>query len=376
VRAKIAQLGNSRVALIALVTLAILAVAGTTFGYAVMNKTVTLSLDGQAEQVHSLGDTVGDVLDSEGIEVSDHDVVAPGLDEPVHDGDRITVRFGRELELKVDGKAQNYWVTSTNVNGALAEIGRRFVGAELSTSRGTEISREGLVLSVVTPKQVLIKVANGKTIKRQLTALTVEDVLHELGVKFDKDDKVKPALDTLVSDGDKVVVTRIRIVTKRGTEAIDFGTIEHTDSTMYTDEEDVQRAGVDGLRKVTYRLIYRNGKLFAQKVVWAKVLKQPVDAIVTVGTKERPVTTNYASGDTVWDQLAQCESGGNWAINTGNGYYGGLQFNLSTWQAYGGSGYPNENSREEQIRIAEKVRAANGGYGAWPACASSLGLPM
>ncbi|HEY3016269.1 MAG TPA: transglycosylase family protein, partial [Nocardioides sp.] len=333
-------------------------------------------LDGQAEQVHSLGDTVGDVLDSEGIEVSDHDVVAPGLDEPVHDGDRITVRFGRELELKVDGKAQNYWVTSTNVNGALAEIGRRFVGAELSTSRGTEISREGLVLSVVTPKQVLIKVANGKTIKRQLTALTVEDVLHELGVKFDKDDKVKPALDTLVSDGDKVVVTRIRIVTKRGTEAIDFGTIEHTDSTMYTDEEDVQRAGVDGLRKVTYRLIYRNGKLFAQKVVWAKVLKQPVDAIVTVGTKERPVTTNYASGDTVWDQLAQCESGGNWAINTGNGYYGGLQFNLSTWQAYGGSGYPNENSREEQIRIAEKVRAANGGYGAWPACASSLGLPM
>jgi len=376
VRAKIAQLGNSRAALIALVTLAILAVAGTAFGYTVMNKTVTLSLDGQTEQVHSLGDTVGDVLDSEGIDVSEHDVVAPSLDQPVHDGDRITVRFGRELDLKVDGKEASYWVTSTNVNGALAEIGRRFVGAELSTSRGASISREGMVLSVVTPKQVLVKVADGKMVKRKLTVLTVEDVLHKLGVKFDKDDQVKPALSKLVSDGDKVVVTRIRIVTRRGTEGIDFGTIKHTDSSMYTDEEDVQRAGVDGLRKVTYRLVYRNGELFAQKVVWAKVLKQPVDEIVTVGTKERPVTTNYASGDTVWDQIAQCESGGNWAINTGNGYYGGLQFNLSTWQSYGGSGYPNENSREEQIRIAEKVRAANGGYGAWPACASSLGLPM
>jgi len=105
------------------------------------------------------------------------------------------------------------------------------------------------------------------------------------------------------------------------------------------------------------------------------VTDEPVAEIVEVGTQEVP-TTNYAGGSTVWDALAQCESGGNWAINTGNGYYGGLQFNLGTWHAYGGSGYPNQNSREEQIRIAEKVRAATGGYGSWPGCASALGLPM
>ena len=78
----------------------------------------------------------------------------------------------------------------------------------------------------------------------------------------------------------------------------------------------------------------------------------------------------------MWDQLAQCESGGNWAINTGNGYYGGLQFSLSTWRAYGGPGYPHEQSRETQIAIATKLRDANGGYGAWPACSASLGLPQ
>ena len=83
-----------------------------------------------------------------------------------------------------------------------------------------------------------------------------------------------------------------------------------------------------------------------------------------------------ASVDT-WDQVAQCESGGNWSTNTGNGYYGGLQFNLSTWQAYGGTGYPHEHSREEQIAVAIKVRDANGGsYGSWPHCAAQLGLPM
>jgi hypothetical protein len=78
----------------------------------------------------------------------------------------------------------------------------------------------------------------------------------------------------------------------------------------------------------------------------------------------------------VWDQLAQCESGGNWATNTGNGYYGGLQFTVSTWQAYGGSGLPSSASRETQIAIATKIRDAAGGYGAWPACSASLGLPQ
>src|SRR5690242_6575163 len=69
-----------------------------------------------------------------------------------------------------------------------------------------------------------------------------------------------------------------------------------------------------------------------------------------------------------WDRIAQCESGGNWHANTGNGYYGGLQFNLGTWQANGGHGRPDQNTREQQIAVAERVRAASGGYGAWPVC--------
>jgi hypothetical protein len=78
-------------------------------------------------------------------------------------------------------------------------------------------------------------------------------------------------------------------------------------------------------------------------------------------------------GGDVWDQLAQCESGGNWAINTGNGYSGGLQFLPSTWRAYGGQGSAHNASREEQIRVAQRVQA-DVGWGAWPACARRLGL--
>lgn len=79
------------------------------------------------------------------------------------------------------------------------------------------------------------------------------------------------------------------------------------------------------------------------------------------------------SGGSVWDQLAQCESTGNWAINTGNGYYGGLQFSLSSWQAVGGSGLPSDASREEQIARAEMLQSRQG-WGAWPACSAKLGL--
>lgn len=75
-----------------------------------------------------------------------------------------------------------------------------------------------------------------------------------------------------------------------------------------------------------------------------------------------------ARADSVnWDAIAACESGGNWSINTGNGYYGGLQFALATWQSNGGSGMPHQASRAEQIRVAENVLRTQG-IGAWPTC--------
>ena len=83
-----------------------------------------------------------------------------------------------------------------------------------------------------------------------------------------------------------------------------------------------------------------------------------------------------AAPDSDWDKLAQCESGGNWSINTGNGYYGGLQFNYGTWQAYGGGEFAptaDQATREQQIIIAERT-LADQGWGAWPACSARYGL--
>jgi len=365
---------TSRPLMIALAAVVVLAVAGSTWGYTALSKTVTLTLDGKSEQVSAFGGTVGDVLDAQGVELTGKDEVQPAVDQTISDGTRISVHFARPFEVSVDGKPTTYWVTSTTVSRALDEIGRRYAGADLSASRGGEIDRKGMSLDVITPKDLVLTIGDHKPVHRTLTALTVEDALEDLGVEVGKHDEIKPAVDHVLEDGDKLVFTDVKVVRKHvADEAIDFGTVERDDDSMPEGETSVVRDGRTGLRDVTYRIVYRNGEIAVRQVLRQEVRRQPVDEIVKVGTKAPEA--DFAGGNTVWDRLAQCESGGNWAINTGNGYYGGLQFNLGTWHANGGSGLPSNASRETQIAIATKIRDASGGYGAWPGCAASLGLP-
>ncbi len=106
------------------------------------------------------------------------------------------------------------------------------------------------------------------------------------------------------------------------------------------------------------------GKFAAKSLAAAAAVSLPFLAFATPASAD--------TGNT-WDQLAECESGGNWNIDTGNGYKGGLQFKQSTWEAFGGSGDPSNASREQQIAVAENVLDGQG-WGAWPACSAKLGL--
>jgi hypothetical protein len=103
-------------------------------------------------------------------------------------------------------------------------------------------------------------------------------------------------------------------------------------------------------------------------------------AVTATAAVAAPITSSLSSADAAtsrtWDRLANCESGGNWHINTGNGYYGGLQFSEGTWLAYGGGKYASRAdlaTRAEQIAIAEKLLKSSG-WGSWPACSARLGL--
>ena len=350
-------------------------------GAAQLDKAVNLSVDGTSTATHVFGSTVGDLLESEGITVKDGDVVYPATDASLSDGDTVTVKYARTLNLTIDGTKKQIRTTETTVDGALLALGLRSDAARISVSRSQAIGRQGLDLTVVTPKPVTV-VADGKTTTKTVTAATVAEALGQLRVGFDSNDKVTPAAATPLKAGMKVVVQDVTTKTSTRTESVDYKTVRTQTSALYEGTTKVSKQGANGVQTITERATIIDGKVTKKERVSAKVTKAPVNKVVLVGTKERPkpapaptpTTTTSDSGSTsgaglnlarsdMWDRVAQCESGGNWSINTGNGYYGGLQFSYSTWLAYNGDDFAQRAdlaSRAEQITVANRVYADNG----------------
>lgn len=369
-----------------------------------MDKSVALSVDGQKSTVHSFGGTVADVLDKQGIELGEHDVVTPSVQTSVDDGQTIVVRYGRKLAVTVDGKERVYWTTASTVGDALQELGiRGSDDAVLSASRSAGIGRDGLELKMSTPKDVKLLVG-GKRSTATVTASTVKAALKEAEVRFDSNDLIKPGASTTVKDGMTIRVDRVDTKGDRRTESIPFTTVVKKDSSLLEGTTKVEREGRDGQRTNNVKLVYKNGKVSASKVTSSKVTRQPISKIVIQGTKAKPApvvstpkktsapkaaapapapkpsapstpTTTSAPAPTqstsglnlanadMWDRIAQCESTGNWSINTGNGYYGGLQFDIQTWLGAGGGDFAQRAdlaSRGEQITVANRVKASRG----------------
>ena len=339
-------------------------------GFAYFDKSVNLSVDGKTSAVRLFGSTdVGDVLASQEITVGPHDVVAPAVSTPVSDGQKVVVRYGRLLKVTVDGQTKEYWTTSTTVAGALSELGIRADSAKLSVSRSQSLGRTGLVMSVTTPKDVTVKV-DGTTLSAKTTGATVADLLSELHVTLGAKDRVSPARTTHVTrSGLWVAVARVAQKSVTANESVDFSTARKNDATMYTGDTKTLKAGKPGVKVFTYLETWVDGERESRKFTSSRVTTAPVTRILAVGTKAQPVRSapSGGGGSTVnaamWDRIAQCESGGNWSINTGNGYYGGLQFDSGTWTSNGGGKYAataNLASREQQIAVANVVYAARG----------------
>ncbi len=380
---------------------AVLATAGATFGYVTLDKDVQLSVDGASTDVSTMAGSVQELLQSKGIEVGEHDVVAPAPDTRLVDGTRIAVQYGRQIKVTIDGKPQTYWTTATNVDQALAALDIKSAGAELSTSRSAAIGREGLSFNLATLKTITVDDAGTKR-QVKTTALTVGAALTAAKITVDGDDKLSTSEDTALTNGATFTVTRVDVKTVTEKKKVDHTTTYKDTETLDKGDTKVEAEGKDGERTIVYTEVRHNGKLESRERTSVKVSTPPRTEVVLLGTREptptpaptqepsdspsdEPSTDEPSSDnstdstqdtgtpDSTWDRLAECESGQRWDINTGNGYYGGLQFSGQTWRAYGGSGMAHNASREEQIRIAEKV-LADVGWKAWPTCSRKLGL--
>jgi uncharacterized protein YabE (DUF348 family) len=357
-------------ALVAATLLALIFAGGTAV---LSHKTVTLTVDGASMTVPTMKSRVIDVVKENGFDVTDRDDLFPAADTPVHQSDTIVLRRSRPLEISTDGGGtEQVWTTASTVQEALAQL-RMTDKAPLAASRGSRVPLGGIALPVVSPRTVQLDDA-GVTRTVRLAAPNVAALLDAAGAPLQQSDTVNPAPSAPIVDGMRITVTRVRIdkVTERLPLAPNNQRI--SDVSLNMSRQIVEDPGMPGTQDVTFAIARVNGVETGRLPVANVVVVPARDGVLRIGAKpgtEVPPVSNPGQ----WDALARCEAGGNWGINTGNGFFGGVQFDQNTWERNGGLRYAQRAdlaTREEQIAIAEVTRARQG-WGAWPVCSGRIG---
>ncbi len=339
-----------------------------------MHKTLTLSVDGSPMTVSTMKSRVIDVLRENGFTVDNNDELSPAADQPVHQSDTIVLKRGRPLQVSVDGgQSRQVWTTALTVEEALERLSIRDA-APAAVSRSSPVPLAGMALSLVSAKKVHI-VDGGVASDRRLAAPNVGLLLAAAGAPLAQGDKVVPPASTPVTERMRIVVTRIRVLDVTARIPLPPQAYRIQDPTMNMSRHVVEIPGITGMQDVTFEVSTVNGVETRRWPVKNEIVAPALPSVVRVGAKPGTYVPPVRNGAS-WDALSACESGGNWAINTGNGFYGGVQFNQSTWERHGGLRYaPRADlaTREEQIAIAESTRARQG-WGAWPVCSSRAGV--
>jgi uncharacterized protein YabE (DUF348 family) len=267
---------------------------GGTVAWAEPGRTVALKVDGEVQSVHTSARTVRGVLASAGITAGEHDIVAPELSATIGNGGEVVVRRGHELHLTVNGKAKDVWVNAASVDEALAQLGydrRNFV----SVSRSKRLEAGVTDLTIAAPKRITIKV-DGKTLKILSAGPTVRQALEDGGVLLAEGDQLSAKAQSAITDNQVIRVRRISYSTAVEKVAVPFATVQQKDSSAYVGTDTVLQAGRPGASRVTYQLIYLDGKLVGKVAQWSDALAKPVNEIAEVGTKPALDFVASASG--------------------------------------------------------------------------------
>jgi resuscitation-promoting factor RpfB len=337
------------------------------------HKTVNLTVDGAQMTVSTMKSRVIDVVAENGYDVGERDDLYPAGDRPVQQSDTIVLRRSRPLQISLDGQDnRQVWTTASTVDEALAQLSMTDT-APAAASRGSRVPLAGMSLPVVSPKNVQIN-DGGAARTVRVAAVDVAGLLAAAGAPLVQSDTVVPPATSPVVEGMQVQVTRIRLekITRRVPLPPKNRRVD--DPTLNVSREVVENPGTPGVQDVTFAIAKVNGAETGRLPVANVIITPAIDGVLRVGTKpgtEVPAVSNLAT----WDALAQCEAGGNWAINTGTGYFGGVQFDQNTWERNGGLRYAARAdlaTKEEQIAIAEVTRARQG-WGAWPTCSARVG---
>lgn len=357
----------------------VLLLAGlATVGVYSQRATYTITDGTNDSQVTTWKGTVAQVLNAADIPVSEHDLVTPALDQQVSEGTQIKITRASAYQVQVGDKTTEIFSTAANYQGILESANYRQVSLPLSRTANLPLLKAAGKLTVKDGKQ--------ETALELSSTDTLATVLEKAKLQLSAIDEL-----ALTSAEGKLSLDIIRVTRGEVSEQIEipFETEVRETARLYEGQERVIAEGAKGATKVTYYRHIRGGKTIVDKEISRITAVEAQPRIVEKGTAKRPRENQNASrgqirenapvpvatavsGD-IWAALAQCESGGNPATNTGNGYYGMYQFSLPTWQAVGGVGLPSQASAAEQTMRAQ-ILQARAGWGQWPACARKLGL--
>ena len=340
---------------------------------------VSVVIDGQEHELTTYATTVGDALEELDVPVGTADEVAPAPQAELEDGLEIEVSRAVTVDVHVDGRlTRRITAPVGSVAGVLeaADLdGVRDRGAMIEPG-WSEPVEDGDAVHVHLPAVVQLTV-DGETAELDTHVSTVEGLLAEQGVTLEDDDVVTPEPATPLGTVDEVVVERVAF-----DEVVEEVVLEHGEERRETDDLEegqtrVEVEGRDGLRVDTFSVETVDGEEVDRELLDREIVTEPRDRVVLVGTRTPPPPEPTTPSGSVWDRLAQCEANGNWQNVSSNGlYYGGLQFHLDTWNRHKLPGYPSnpvDASREQQIRVGERVQASQG-WAAWPHCSRVVGL--
>jgi uncharacterized protein YabE (DUF348 family) len=363
-----------------------LVLAGGSAAFAHAQKSVTLDVDGDISRHSTFAGSVDGFLDGEGVVIGARDEVSHTGALP--EGADIVVRHAHQVTVIVDGQETSVWTTALSADEALDSLAARGAAVALVASRSAAGGRPELALDLTLrgPANVLV---DGTTLEVADADASVAHVLGELGITLNALDRVSVTRND--TGRVQVVVNRVVVQDVTSTSEVPFASSTQQDASRYADQKRTVTAGVPGVRTVVERVTTIDGVESERVALSDAVTQAPVDEVLSVGTKKRPVaqapaasapSAGAATGSPVtaggdadslnWAALARCESGGNPGSVSASGKYHGLyQFSVATWQAVGGAGLPSQASADEQTARA-KMLYNRSGAGQWPHCGKNL----
>lgn len=352
-----------------------LALKPNTDVHAENTRVLTVYVDGEEKTVASSATTVGEALEKMNITLGSEDKTEPAVSAPIEGGE-FTVNVYRARPITVVDGANNYTVMT-------AERSPRQVAEEAGFATKQEdefeFERSENPFEGAPGTQMVIKRAKtitfdlyGKSSSLSTNEVTVGEMLRERKITLDEGDELNLPAETRISEGMTVSLAKVNKNVETVEEVAKFSEEQIRDAQQPTSYKKIKTPGKDGKKLVTYEIISRNGGAPVRTVVKEVITEQPVKQVVIVGAK-----SNTFSGDfgAALGKLRSCE--GAYTSNTGNGYYGAYQFNISTWKSNAPAGYkdtlPSSAPPSVQDEAAANLYRARG-WQPWPACSRKLGL--